>query len=483
MRRITGTHLYSFAKCPRLAALDLTRERAERRPPTPWEEFAARRGRDFEDVYVKGLDAVRPQHPERDFDAGAAATLALLRQGAPLVHQAVLQDGDRLGLPDLLRRVDGPSALGAHHYEVVDVKTSGRARGDQILQVMFYSRLLAAVQQRMPACGAVVLKDGREERFCTADYDAVTVEVEDELRRLRDDPAAARPFRQRGCDTCHWNHRCLPELAEAKDLSLVQGMSHGARAILEAHGCRTVADLATLAFEGGRAPRQLDGALLRRLRKAAQATMLGAPVIEARPTTRTPTQALEDGALVHLLRDPYADRVLAFGVLYPIDEAAAPQVALPGARTDEWDALHGLLTQVPRQAALVHFDGALAHWYEEQAFAREASVGLSSRFVELQRRLRAVALFPAPVFTLADFVRAGLGRDPHRAGHVGAAAMWLGGAGEGGGDGDGADAAQKLVAKVGADLHDLAALMHRVLGARPTPAELALGTDAGTATA
>ncbi|MEC8251908.1 MAG: hypothetical protein VX044_01760, partial [Planctomycetota bacterium] len=153
MRRITGTHVYSYVKCPHLAALDLSLPRSERREAHPWEEFAAKRGRDFEDVYVSGLDAVAPSYPERDFEQGAAATLELLRGGAPLLHQAVLKDDDRLGLPDLLRKVDGASALGEHHYEVLDVKTSGRTRGDQILQVVFYAQLLAEVQGRMPERG------------------------------------------------------------------------------------------------------------------------------------------------------------------------------------------------------------------------------------------------------------------------------------------------------------------------------------------
>src|SRR5262249_49195138 len=138
MRRITGTHVYSYVKCPRLAALDLHLPRTERRPPTEWEEFSAQRGRDFETHYVQRLPVAQPSYPERDFDAGAAATLVLLRDGVEWIHQAVLATSDRLGLPDLLRRVPGASALGEHHYEVLDVKTSGRSRGEQILQVVFY---------------------------------------------------------------------------------------------------------------------------------------------------------------------------------------------------------------------------------------------------------------------------------------------------------------------------------------------------------
>src|SRR5262249_57115553 len=97
-------------------------------------------------------------------------------------------------------------------------------------------------------------------------------------------PRASRPGAP-GCEVGQEPRRCLPELAAAQDLSLVQGMTLGARAILERLGCRTVADLATFASEGGRARGQLDPTLLRRLRKAAQAARLGPPVLEAPPPT------------------------------------------------------------------------------------------------------------------------------------------------------------------------------------------------------
>ena len=449
MKRLTGTHVYSYVKCPRLAALDLHRDRAERRPPHAWEEFAARRGRDYEAVFVAGLEAIEPRYPARDFAAGSEATLQLLREGVGWIYQAVLQHGDRLGLPDLLRRLPGASALGDHHYEVVDVKTSGRARGDQILQVVFYSRLLEAVQGRLPEHGALVLKDGREERFAIADYLAVADDVMAELQRLQLDPSPARPFLQPGCDSCHWNHHCLPELETRGDLSLVQGMTPGARTILESLGCRTVQDLATFQPEGARARGNLDATLLRRLRRAAQVKLSGALLPEVRPKNRP----LDPAAIIHLLTDPYADRVLLFALLSPATADGVVRCVAPQDRDGEWPAFRSLIADLPREAHLLHFGAALPHWYERQANTREAEIGVSARFLDFSRRLRHAAVFPGPVPTLADLVRHGLGRDPYRHGHHGAAAMWL----------DEPDAEARLVQKARADLDDLLALKLRLL--------------------
>ena len=455
MRRLTGTHVYSYVKCPRLAALDLHLPRSERRPPHAGEEFAARRGRDFEAELVASLGAVAPEYPERDFEAGAAATLQLLRDGAPLVHQAVLQDGDRLGLPDLLRKLPGESRLGAHHYEVIDVKTSGRARSDQVLQVAFYSDLLTAVQGRAPTHGALVLKDGHEERFALADYEAALRDVLADLRRLRERPDDAGAFVQAACASCHWDHRCLPELQQRSDLSLVHGMSQGARAILERLGCRTVEDLATFHPDGARARGNLEAALVRRLRRGAPARPAREPPVWAPPPAR-----LGPAAIVHLLADPFADRVLAFGVLHPAVEDGAFTWARAEAAADEGRVFGELVAALPRSVRLLHFGEALPRWYAEHAFAREADPALEARFVDLGKRLRTAAIQPAPVFGLADLVRTALRRDPLRAGHAGEAAMWVAEP----------DAAARLAAKLRADLQDLAALMARVLDAAPSAA-------------
>lgn len=452
-RRITGTHVYSYVKCPHLAALDLHLPRAARRAPHPWEEFAAQRGRDHETKLVATLAVQAPAYPDRDFAAGAAATLALLRGGAPLVHQAVLLADDRLGLPDLLRRIPGDSDLGDFHYEVLDVKSSGRMRGDQILQVVFYAQLLATVQGRLPEHGAVVLKDGREERFRIADYGAACDEVVAALRRLRGDLSASRPTLQAGCSHCYHDQRCLPELTTRRDLSLVAGMTPGARAILEGVGCRTVEDLAAFHPDGPRARGHLDTALLRRLRRGAEAAVTGAPIVEARP--RSPTERLHQGALVHLLADPYADRVLAIGVLHPPTAAGRFACELPADRAAEWPAFERLVADLPARAPLLHFGSALPHWCEERAFAHEADPAVEARFVDLHKRLRGAATSPRAVFDLADFVRVGLGRDPLRAGHPGAAGMWV----------DQPDGTARLQAKLHADLLDLAALQARLLDA------------------
>jgi hypothetical protein len=240
-------------------------------------------------------------------------------------------------------------------------------------------------------------------------------------------------------------------------------MSPGARAILEAAGCRTVEELATFHPDGPRARGNLDATLVRRLRRGAQAHLLDKPLIDERPHA----ERLQPAAIVHLLADPFADRVLAIGVLSPAAEDGAFTCELPRSVNGEWAALQRLIEPLPAHTLLLHFGTALHRFYEQHAFEREANPALEARFVDLHKRLAAAAVYPRPVFALADFVQHGLGRDPLRCGQAGEAAFWATMP-----DGD-----ARLRAKLHADLCDLAALAACVLEAPPTRVEPAAVAD------
>jgi hypothetical protein len=440
----TGTHVYTWLKCARAVGLDLHGDPALRRPYTEAEEFVLRRGREHEARVVAPLGWATPEYPERDFAAGARATHALLQQGVAGVTQGVLCRDDALGIADLLRREAGASALGDWHYVVGDVKSSRHARSDQVLQVAFYSALLAPVQGRAPAYAYLLLKDGREERFQLVEFEPVLADVVARVSALRADPQAIeRPFLQRACAGCRWSVACLAELERSEDLSLVAGMTRGVRRILEREGIARPAALADAALEPLARRTHLEPALLRRLQRGAQAHVARQPL----PEPRAP-RAGGAAVLAHALFDAFAERVLWLGVL---DLASGDLRDAQPAPGDELRAFAGLLAGVPEQAAIWHHGEALPRWHAERARGA-AALELERRFVDLAQRLRGAAVFPRPVFGLADHVRLGLGRDPHRHGDAGAAAAW-----SESGERD------RVAAKGRGDLADLAELARRYL--------------------
>ena len=116
MRRITGTHLYTYLKCAHAVALDFHEDPALRRSPSEIEEFVLARGRDLETRICADLDYATPSFADRDFAAGAEATTALMAEGVTGISQGVLID-DRHALLRL-----------GHQIAIVDLKGRGRLR-------------------------------------------------------------------------------------------------------------------------------------------------------------------------------------------------------------------------------------------------------------------------------------------------------------------------------------------------------------------
>lgn len=421
MKPTTGTHVYQLPKCSRAVALELAGDKSLRRELRPEEELVLGRGRDHEAVFVRDLGWEEPVYPARDFAAGAAATLSMLRAGVPGVLQGVLLGDDRLGIADLLRKEEGESALGDHHYVVGDVKSSARVRGDQILQVAFYSEMLAALQDRAPEYGYLVLKDGREERFLLEPFRPALRDVLSRIEALRADPHGVRPFLTRACDGCRWSPVCLPELASTDDLSLVDGMTEGLRTMLEGAGVTTGAQLA--GAEAAKLARRtrIENALLRRLIHAARARLGGAPVRQRRSLPVLD----ERPAFVHVLDDPFEGRVLWMGIGAENDSGDfVVHGARPREREEEWPSFRALLDEVEGERSLFHFGPAVPRFCEERAHATGTGPWLEQRLIDLARRVRGTAAWPAPVFGKAELIRHALGRDPHRAGRAGAAPLF-----------------------------------------------------------
>lgn len=454
-RPITGTHVYSLVACEHRVALDLHGDPAARRALRADEEFVLERGRRHEAEFVARLGWEEPRYPARDWNAGCAATLAMLRDGVEGVLQGVLSSGDRLGIPDLLRREPGASALGDWHYVVGDVKSSRAARGDQLLQAAFYAELLTALQERAPDYVYIVLRDGREERF---PFEPLRHALHDVLARLdvlRREPAASRPFLVPACDACRWSEVCRAELQAARDLSLLPGVTPALRATLESAGIGTFDALATAPTERLAASTRIEPALLRRLARSARARIDGRPLPERVGSGRP----IHPGAYVHVLVDAYADRTLWVGLLAPGargDDDLVLDLAVPDDEDAAVRAFAEAVAGLPSGHTLLHHGRTIVAWYESRAIGNPALPWLEDRFVDLARRLRGVASWPGPVFDLADRVQQGLGLDPHRAGRAAEAALR---AAE-------PDGAEWLCAKGRSDLADLAALDRRYLRPR-----------------
>src|SRR5882672_10907755 len=173
---LSASDLTGFLECPHLTQQELAATRGEIVRPErndPELELVARHGTEHEkahlDTYVSaGRSVARIETAGATLDAYLHAreqTLAAMRAGVDVIYQAALFDGRWLGYADFLERVETPSDLGSHGYEVVDTKLARSAKAAALLQTSLYSKLLVGMQGSSPEWMHLALGDGTRSRF------------------------------------------------------------------------------------------------------------------------------------------------------------------------------------------------------------------------------------------------------------------------------------------------------------------------------
>ncbi len=268
MQRLAGLTIYSatdlasFLECEHLAvldrlALDDDAMRGQRSKQDDQAELFARKGDAHERAYVErlraqGIDVIDIAADGGEVDDKAARTLAAMRAGAAVIYQATLRDGVLAGHADFLRRVDGEaSALGPYRYEVADTKLARSPKAKFIVQLAFYSHLLAVAQGAEPRLMHVVLGDFAERSYRCADYARYFRSL---LQRFLDhvgafdrgSAPATYPLPCAHCDLCGWREHCEAQRIADDHLCQVADIRRAQWIKLHDVGIHTMAALAGL---------------------------------------------------------------------------------------------------------------------------------------------------------------------------------------------------------------------------------------------
>ncbi len=243
-RSVSASSFRSLLHCPHALFLDHHGNASLKTELGEFEQYLLDEGKRFEQEIVAGKDYVQPDYPEGDLDAGAEATLQLMRLGTPLIYQGVLKTERFVGVPDLLVKRDGKSSLGGWFYEPSEIKTSKSVKPFHMLQVCFYAMLLERAHGRRPETATFVLADSTEE---TIDLDEVWPEFERQLARAiavvdRGMPTDLAIFS--GCGECVWQDVCSKEARGRDDVMLVADLRRATKPALAQAGIVTVHDLA-----------------------------------------------------------------------------------------------------------------------------------------------------------------------------------------------------------------------------------------------
>lgn len=290
---VTGTMLRDLVACERRVRHDLHGDPAARDPVSDFVAMLRDGGVLHEDFVVEALPRARTDLRGEPVGARAALTIAAMDGPADWIVGGRIEVGDRVGHPDLLRRVDGIWYAG-------DVKAGtpladdGRSpREEYAVQVGHYAAMLGDLGVGAADRAFVVGRDGAQAWYDLAvargrgrgDWIGFVADLVETARGIRDGVAPTRGALSSTCAMCHWKTVCRRELDEAGDLTLVAGLGRAARAAVEAVA-PTVSALAALDLEGdpgvGRGLPGVGAGQLRRFRDRAR--LLVAP--GARPYAR-----------------------------------------------------------------------------------------------------------------------------------------------------------------------------------------------------
>lgn len=173
----SATDLVNFLECEHVTSLDFLNLHTPlpRASVDESTELIQRKGYEHEGAYVqhlrdRGLTLIDIAEGNESLEAKVKATIEAMRTGVDVVFQATLMHNNLAGFADFLIKVDRPSSLGSHSYEVFDTKLSRTPRAKFLVQLSFYSRLLTVVQGIAPLSMHVVLGDRSQKTYRYADY-------------------------------------------------------------------------------------------------------------------------------------------------------------------------------------------------------------------------------------------------------------------------------------------------------------------------
>ena len=218
--KITRDIIESYLNCKTKGHLKLVGESGTKSDYEAMTEAASRASREC------ALARLVARFGEGDAYRGTAVTAATLKQGAPLLADAILEDDGMSIRFDALKRADGASKLGDHHYLPVLHNHGDKVGRQQKLLLAVLGLVLARVQGLRPAVGLVAR--GPEGRLGKVRLDAKLYrqaeQVLDEVKRLQAGGEPPRLTLNKHCQVCEFRQRCRTQAEKADDISLLGGV-------------------------------------------------------------------------------------------------------------------------------------------------------------------------------------------------------------------------------------------------------------------
>jgi len=251
-RRLSPTAVAKARRCLHAWFLDCHGDPSRKVPADEGLKKLWERGLQFErDVLATIPQAIEPVWDGKDWDAGCRATVDLMREGPEWIYQGVLVHERGAGLPDLLQRIDRPSALGDHSYRPVDVKSHKKVSVKDRFQLCTYALFLEPILGYRPEQGAIWLSTW-DVTDVNLSADRTTFEtLVDSMVAVSGGTQQTAGLRCGECGSCPWVAHCSERWYDDESACLIAGVSRDVAIRLAEAGFPSWRDVA------GSTPQQL----------------------------------------------------------------------------------------------------------------------------------------------------------------------------------------------------------------------------------
>jgi predicted RecB family nuclease len=177
-------------------------------------------------VRQQAIGKILAKHPEEDVARDVSLTVDELRTGLSYVLSADLED-DIVSLRfDGLKRVDGPSNLGAFHYVPMLFHEGRKVGKGQRLLLELYGLLLSRLQGRMPSNGIILHgKECRMTRVRLGRDLRKTERLYREVKEMLVTESSPALILNDHCQVCEFRQRCHDQAVREDSISLIRGIS------------------------------------------------------------------------------------------------------------------------------------------------------------------------------------------------------------------------------------------------------------------
>jgi len=251
---LSASDITGFLACQHLTTLELKAAEGQLRKPQrhdPLVDLLARLGDEHEEHHLKrfvdkdfSIARIPRMFKVEELTEAERLTREAMENGVDVIYQATFFDGRWRGHADFLRRVERPSDLGEHSYEVLDAKLARTPKGRAVLQLCNYSEHVTRIQGQKPRQMHLILGDHTVQSFNLRDYIAyyrtIKSQFETFVTHIPDD---TYPDPVEHCGVCRWWSHCIDRRRTDDHLSLVASIRRDQIKKLNTSGIDTLQQL------------------------------------------------------------------------------------------------------------------------------------------------------------------------------------------------------------------------------------------------